>query len=130
MIATNINEVFEKLDFTDSIITDIKWENNLIDLALIVDYYWDIQEGKKETRMLKITFINCINADFHMTPNLIEIPDNEIQSYILSWYTIVGFRKSDIDYKNLICIEIFTTDYGIPWLTAVSKGIQVEEVNK
>lgn len=130
MIATNINEVLEKLDFTDSIITDIKWENNLIDLALIVDYYWDIQEGKKETRMLKITFVSCINADFNMTPNLIEIPDNEIQSYILSWYTIVGFRKSDIDYKNLICIEIFTTDYGTPWLTAVSKGIQVEEVNK
>ncbi len=129
MIATNINEVLEKLDFTDSIITDIKWENNLIDLALIVDYYWDIQEGKKETRMLKIIFRSCINADFHMTPNLIEIPDTEIQSYMLSWYTIVGFRKSDIEYKNLTCIEIFTTDYATPWLTVVSKGIQVDEID-
>ncbi len=130
MIARNLDEVFEKLDFTDSIIIDIKWENNLIDLVLNIDYYWDIQEGHKETRILKVTFKCCIKADFHMTPNLIEMTDAEIQSYILSWYTIVAFRKSYIDCNDMVCIQVLTTDFTVPWLTVLCKGIQVEEINK
>lgn len=130
MIASNLDEVFEKLDFTDSIITDIKWENNLIDLVLYIDYYWDLQEGFKETRMLRVTFKSCLKADFLMTQNLIEMSDSEVQSYILSWFTIVSFRKSNIENKNLNCIEIFTTNFTNPWLTVVCKEIQVDEINQ
>ena len=128
MIASNFNEILEKLDFTDSIITEIRWENNLLDLVLVVDYYWDIQEGKEKTRMLKIIFKSCLKADFQMTHNLVEIPDKEIQSHFLSWYTIIGFRKADSNYKNSICVKIFTTDYSNPWLTVVSKSVKVEEI--
>lgn len=130
MIASNLDEVFEKLDFTDSIITDIKWENNLIDLVLYIDYYWDLQEGFKETRMLRVTFKSCLKADFLMTQNLIEMSDSEVQFYILSWFTIVSFRKSNIENKNLNCIEIFTTNFTNPWLTVVCKEIQVDEINQ
>ncbi len=130
MIASNLDEVFEKLDFTDSIITDIKWENNLIDLVLYIDYYWDLQEGFKETRMLRVTFKSCLKAGFLMTQNLIEMSDSEVQSYILSWFTIVSFRKSNIENKNLNCIEIFTTNFTNPWLTVVCKEIQVDEINQ
>ncbi|EPR14134.1 hypothetical protein [Ruminiclostridium papyrosolvens] len=130
MIAKNIDEVFQKLDFTDSIITAVKWEDNLIDLALYIDYYWDIQEGFKETRMLKVTFKSCLKVDFLMTQNLIEMSDSEVQTYILSWFTIVSFRKSNIENKNLNCIEIFTTNYTNPWLTVLCKEIQVDEINQ
>jgi len=32
-LASNIHEVLDNFDFTDSIVTDIRWENNLLDLA-------------------------------------------------------------------------------------------------
>jgi len=44
MLANNLNEILENFDFTDSIVTCVEWADNLIDLIVTVDYYWDIQE--------------------------------------------------------------------------------------
>lgn len=54
MLANNLNEILEKYDFTDSIITSVKWSENKLDLIVSVDYYWDVQEGRDTTRILKL----------------------------------------------------------------------------
>lgn len=59
MLANNIKEILENYDFTDSIVTCIKWADNLIDLIITVDYYWDIQNGSDNTRLLNLVFKNC-----------------------------------------------------------------------
>jgi len=43
MLANNLNEILEKYDFTDSIITSVKWSENKLDLIVSVDYYWDVR---------------------------------------------------------------------------------------
>lgn len=45
MISNDIGEILNDYEFTDSIITNLKWEDNLLDLSITVDYYRDIQEG-------------------------------------------------------------------------------------
>ncbi|WP_143415783.1 hypothetical protein [Geobacillus sp. E263] len=54
IIASNIEEIENAFDFTDSIITGVKWANHLTDLSISLDYYWDIQDGKSKTRELTL----------------------------------------------------------------------------
>lgn len=72
-LASNIHEVLNNFDFTDSIVTDISWENNLLDLTLVVDYYWDIQEGRSKTRQLMLKFVNCVKADFEIKKDILPL---------------------------------------------------------
>lgn len=116
-----------KYDFTDSIVTQVKWAENLLDLMVVVDYYWDIQEGRDETRLLCITFKDCISADFKFGKTL---PIYEDEVNIESCFTIVLFNEnleSEAVTKNYKCIEIHTTDYSRPWLSVICRDVILEE---
>ncbi|WP_433958668.1 hypothetical protein [Cytobacillus horneckiae] len=130
LIANGFEEIYNNLDFTDSIIECINWENNLLDLILIIDYY-DVNEEQ----LLKLRFKDCLKADFSLTPNVIRVPEEEKGSYSMSWYTIQNYkllRDSELlnEYKPevLFHFQIFTADHVVPWLSVVSRGIQVEKV--
>lgn len=56
MLANNLNNILEDFDFTDSIATEVKWSKHLVDLEVVVDYYWDIQDGRDETRFIEAYF--------------------------------------------------------------------------
>jgi hypothetical protein len=71
IIASNIEEIENAFDFTDSIITGVKWANHLTDLSISVDYYCDIQDGKSETRELTLVFKDCLKAEFSMPSKFI-----------------------------------------------------------
>jgi hypothetical protein len=129
-LAGNVNEILENFDFTDSIITDIKWTNNLLDLVIIVDYYWDIQEGREETRLLKIIFKNCVKADFKINKKV--LPYSEIST--VSFFTIILFKENaESDFLNEYStnkqqhLEIYTTDYSTPWLSVLCSEVTLEE---
>ncbi|HEY0829121.1 MAG TPA: hypothetical protein VGE40_13565 [Bacilli bacterium] len=129
IIANGFEEIYNTLDFTDSIVERISWENNLLDLALTIYYYIN----RDEEELLTIRFTDCIKADFSLTTNLLNVTEEEKCSYSLSWYTIQNYKmlkNSELlkQYNNLelIHFQIFTTDQVIPWLTVVSRGIQVE----
>lgn len=126
MLAGNLDEIFNKFDFTDSIVTQVKWSENLTDLFVIVDYYWDIQEGRDQARQLKIIFRNCKKAHFNITK---ELPLEDSAS-IFSCFTIVMFTEKKgsalypCGYRN---IEIYTTDYSEPWLSLSCSEVLLEE---
>ncbi|WP_142334276.1 hypothetical protein [Bacillus pseudomycoides] len=130
LIANGFEEIYNNLDFTDSIIECIAWENNLLDLVLTIDYY-----NSNEEELLKLRFKDCLKADFSLTTNLLSVPEEEKRSYSMSWYTIQNYkllRDSELlkqyNQKELFHLQIFTTDQVIPWLSVVSKEIQVERV--
>jgi hypothetical protein len=132
-LASNINEVLDNFDFTDSIVTDIKWEKGLLDLALVVDYYWDIQEGRSETRQLKLNFANCVKADFQIKKDILPLSEEIINTD--SCYTIVLFKVNEesellrhYGLKGLKHIELFTLDYSKPWLSILCDDVTLEEV--
>ncbi|MGL4820425.1 MAG: hypothetical protein ACRC5C_10615, partial [Bacilli bacterium] len=91
MLLNSLDKINEKYDFTDSIITMVKWGDNLLDLVVTVDYYWDIQEGKTETRLLNIIFKNCLSSKFTTIPK--NIPLNTDEKYLFSFFTIILFKE-------------------------------------
>ncbi|MEW9702678.1 hypothetical protein [Paenibacillus sp. SI8] len=133
VLAEGLSDIFDEFDFTDSIISEIKWENNFFDLAITVDYYWDIQEGKETTRLLKLIFKDVIRADFQANKMLANLPKSEIHPD--SWYTIVRFAEGTnnefIKDENLVdfkSIQIFTYDHSTPLLSVAFREIVIVEV--
>lgn len=132
VLADNIQDVFENFDFTESIITEVKWENNLFDLSVTLDYWWNLDDDPTSTKgygtkILKLTFIDCIRANFNQGTNLIELDKEEIHPP--SWFTVVNFRESaQTDSRNLLNLEIITMDYDNPWLRVQCRGIKLEKV--
>ncbi|CAM3843236.1 hypothetical protein [Marinicrinis lubricantis] len=124
MLATNLHDVLEDFDFTDSIVTDVKWADNLIDLIVVVDYYWDIQDGHDTTRLLKIIFKNCKKADFQISTELPLSPDEVNKE---SLFTIVLFKELAESLDNQKRVGIFTSDYSKPWLSVVCSDVMLEE---
>ncbi|ABN53000.1 hypothetical protein Cthe_1779 [Acetivibrio thermocellus ATCC 27405] len=127
MLANNLNEILEKYDFTDSIITSVKWSENKLDLIVSVDYYWDVQEGRDTTRILKLIFKNCIKANFHIT-NQLALDSNLVNTD--SYFTIILFKGKESDYLSEgkgKQVEIFTTDYSTPWLTVICREVILTE---
>ena len=124
MLATNLNDVLENYDFTDSIVTEVQWADNLIDLTVVVDYYWDIQDGHDTTRLLKIIFKKCIKADFQTSTELLLTPDEVNKE---SLFTIVLFKELTENLDKQKHVGIFTTDYSKPWLSVVCSDVMLKE---
>jgi hypothetical protein len=124
LLATNLNDVLENFDFTDSIVTEVGWADNLIDLAVVVDYYWDIQDGHDTTRLLKIIFKNCIKADFQISAEL-PLTSDEVNKESL--FTIVLFKELAENLDKQKHVGIFTSDYTKPWLSVVCSDVMLEE---
>lgn len=133
IIANGFDEIYDNLDFTDSIVEGINWENGLLDLVLTVDYYF----GQDESNLLRIKFNDCLKADFLLTDNLLTVPEEEKHSYSMSWYTIQNYKlvnESDFIKKygepDLIHFEIYTVDQERPWLSVISRGVTVEKLSE
>lgn len=124
MLATNLHDVLEHFDFTDSIVTEVRWADNLIDLIVMVDYYWDIQEGHDNTRMIKIIFEHCTKADFQISTDLPLSPDDVNKESLL---TIVLFKELEGSSDKHKHVGIFTIDYSKPWLSIVCSNVVLEE---
>lgn len=124
LLATNLQDILENFDFTDSIVTEVKWSDNLIDLILVVDYYWDIQDGHDTTRILKIIFKSCKRADFQISTELPLSPEEVNKE---SLFTIVLFKELAGSSDKQQHVGIFTTDYSKPWLSVVCSNVMLEE---
>jgi hypothetical protein len=92
MLSNNLNEILEKYDFTDSIIVNAKWADNLVDLIIKVDYYWNIQEGRNTARLLQIVFKNCLKVNFQMG-KVFPLENNLVNTYsFLLFYCLRRIR--------------------------------------
>ena len=127
MLAKNLHDVLENFDFTDSIVTEVKWAENLIDLIVVVDYYWDIQNNCDTTRLLNIVFKNCSKVGYHISSAL-PLSPSEINKESL--FTIVLFKElaeSGFNLDKQKHVGIFTTDYSKPWLSVECSEVILEE---
>lgn len=108
MILDNIRIILKEYDFTDSIIVDIFSEKYFTKIILLIDYYWDIQEGRTDSRILKLTFDDCTNVKYRVEKTIVEDIRKGINTF--SFYTIVKVVcKSDKE----ISIYNGITDYPI-----------------
>ncbi|WMJ15132.1 hypothetical protein RA955_09735 [Geobacillus proteiniphilus] len=128
ILARGIDEIENTFDFTDSIVTDVRWVNHLRDLSIRLDYYWDIQEGKRETRELTLVFQHCLKAEFHMPKELFHLPESVRN--IDSWFTIVSVKRAESgqqDASGWHRMNIYTFDYKTPWATIVCREVILEQ---
>ena len=124
ILSRGIRSLTEDFCFTDSIVTDIRWDDNLLDLLVVTWYYWDIQEGKKIARELTIRLKNCRQANFAITKCYDMVHKTELRDYIISWYTITHCTAEE---KNgLIEVSIKTIDDDPKWLFAKCEEIWIE----
>ena len=125
MVLTRSLERFNsEFDFTDSIVIGTNWDFNMLDLLVTVDYYWDTQDDKNKNRELTIRFKSCKEAIFNLPQIFSDIPSNERQSYVLSWYTITHcYSKSN---NGLLEVSIKTVDDNPTWLTVKCEEVWVE----
>jgi len=124
ILVKGLEAFYNDYCLTDSIVTKISWDDNLLDLLVTVDYYWDIQEGRDKTRELTIRFKNCREAAFTMPKSFDTIPENELKSYVYSWYTIT--HCSVKDNNGLLEVSLKTIDDNPRWLTVKCEEILVE----
>ena len=124
ILTKNYEHFIKEYDFIDSIVTEIKWDSNLLDLLVVVDYYWDKQVGRTENRDLTLHFKNCSEAAFKM-PKFFDITLKEkLPSYVYSWYTITHvfvYKKG-----NMLDVSIKTIDNDPKWLSLICEEIWIE----
>ena len=130
ILSKNYETIYDDYCFMDSIVTGIHWDSNLLDLVVTLDYYWDIQEGKTETRELMLRFKNCIEANFSM-PQISEIKnisDDKIKVHTWFLYTITGFEvRND---NGLIEVSVKTNDGKGIWLFVKCMELWIETNNQ
>ncbi|MGP1908358.1 hypothetical protein ACTSEZ_09295 [Metabacillus sp. JX24] len=122
MLTNKINEILEEYDFTDSIITDMRWENSLLDYSITIDYNFYLPENEMKTKDLKLIFQNCTTLNLNLARNLFDhIEPNQTNFY--SWFTIVkfNFREQDKDY----IIELYTYEFDTPSISITCNSIEL-----
>lgn len=125
IIANNYKEIKDHFDFTDSIITDIKW-NNPLDLSITIDYYWDTQENREENRTLALHFKDCLDVEYKIKKEILEMSRNDI--HFDSLFTIILFENVEANSSEFYHFHIYTFDYKEPLLKIICKQVQLEEV--
>ena len=91
MEYNDLDTVFEEFDFTDSIIIDICSDKFLTRVSLLIDYYWDIQEGESETRILEMSFTGCTKVVNYVSSDIVKMI--ELGENVDSYFTIVRIEK-------------------------------------
>lgn len=92
MEYNSFSMILDEFDFTDSIIVDIAEKNFLTELSLLIDYYWDIQEGKNETRILKLSFMGCTKIIYSISKDIVK--EIELGHNVDSFFTIVRLERT------------------------------------
>ena len=118
VITKKADEILRKLDFMDSIVIGIRWDSNLLDLIVEVDYFWSEKESDKE---LTIRFKNCVEAKFTVPERFA----NDLNEDIFSPYTI-----TDVSVKqsaDMVEVSIRTVEDEPRWLQVKCREVWVEE---
>ena len=122
LVLSKCIEAFAKeFDFTEGIVSEIRWDTNLIDLLITVYYFWDEYKGKSLTIRIK----NCREANFNMPKHYNTVPKSDLKNYIYSWYTITQFSVKAS--SGLVEIGIQTIDTSPRWLTALCEEVWIED---
>ncbi|WP_457786471.1 hypothetical protein [Geobacillus sp. Geo 8.1] len=105
IIANNYKEIKDHFDFTDSIITDIKW-NNPLDLSITIDYYWDVQENRGENRTFVLHFQDCVAVEYKMRKEVIGMSREDL--HFDSLFTMIRFEHAAADSSGFQHFHIYT----------------------
>jgi hypothetical protein len=124
ILSKDIESFCNKFDFTEGIVTEIRWDSNLLDLLVVVYYYWDIRDGRKSNRELTIRLRNCREAIFTMPKVFENIPKDKLKTYTYSWYTVTHYLVEND--SGLLNVSFKTVDANPRWLTAKCEEIWVE----
>ncbi|AGT33240.1 hypothetical protein M493_15015 [Geobacillus genomosp. 3] len=125
IIANNYREIKDHFDFTDSIITDMKW-NNPLDLCITIDYYWDTQENREKNRTLVLHFKDCLAVKYKTKQAILEMSRDDL--HFDSLFTIIRFENVEVNSSGFGHFHIYTFDYKEPLLKIICKQVQLEEV--
>ena len=120
VIYKKIEEIKEKFDICDSIICGIRWDENMLNLLIIVDYYVGPNADEK-TYVIRLK--DCFEAKFKMTEWMQKTPADERHKYIWSWHSAFYM---EIEKNETTEIKIVTGLDNV-WLEAKCEEIWIED---
>lgn len=102
VIYKSIREIKENFDICDSIIYGIRWDENMLDLLIVV-YYYVGPDAEEKTYVIRLK--DCFEVKLKMTEWMQKTPANERQKYWWHWYTTFCM---EIEKKDTLEIRILT----------------------
>jgi len=123
-IVKGHEKIIKQFDFFESYVTKIEWSEDLFDLIITVNYFWQ-DKNDCQNQNIKIILKNCTFVSFDSPQNNVQSSAFErsmAQSYVL--YSIQSFsvRKE----KNKVDLKIGTTELEHQWLNAQCFDLWVE----
>ena len=128
VVSLAINSSF--LDFTESVVQEVRFAAPFRDLALVVDYYWDLDNPESTSPgpgvLLNLRFKECVEVHFKTSSKAFQIPDNEVSPVS---FTIVGWREempAGSEFRHYFFQSSHSPEE--PWLQVVCRELIVERV--
>lgn len=109
------NNTGEKLDLCDSIIENIAWDKNMLDIIITINYYL----GKNDDKIIKIKFLNCSRFIYQI--NSIGLCSN---THIWECITIVQWKVNENNGELEVSFE---GDRNYRFLTINCRDFIIEE---
>ena len=123
-IVKGFEKIEKQFDFFESYVDKIEWSEDLFDLIITINYYWQ-DENNCKNRDIRLILKNCTYVSFDSPQNKINPSTFErtsAYSYVL--YSIQSFlTKKNTDNIN---VQIGTTELDHKWLNAQCSDIWVE----
>lgn len=123
-IAKGREKIMKQFDFFESYVNKIEWSDDLFDLIITVNYFWQDENNCKDCD-IRIILKNCTFVSFDSPQNNINCNNYErtlASSYVL--YSIETFLVEK--NKDSLNVQIGTTILNHKWLNAQCTDLWVE----
>jgi hypothetical protein len=134
-ITDDLDAIFE-YGFTESIISKMRWETNLLDFSIMLDYW---RGPGQEEKQLKLVFKRSVKVDFMIPHDIALVPENEWRpAHSWSWFTIIWLVEADVpeslknrySFNELKGIEIYTDTGEEPTFFIVCEKVELYDVTQ
>ena len=123
ILSRNFKDINSIYDFSEGIICNICWDNNITDLLVTVYYYFEEPRDLKD-KNVTIRFKKCSTVNFDYNNMLDSMKEYNI---VAPHPTIEHFSLK----KNSSSIHVeITTNYASPMISLVCDEIWVESIEK
>ncbi len=123
ILSRDFNDINSIYDFSEGIICDIYWDDNLIDLLVTVYYYFDEPRDLKD-KDVTIRFKKCSTVNFDCSNMLASMKEYSIVAPHPTIEHILLKKNS-----SSMNVEI-ATNYASPMISLTCDEIWVESIDK
>lgn len=123
-IIKSKEEIMNRFDFFESYVNKIAWSEDLFDLIITVNYFWQDENNCKDCDV-KIILKNCTFVSFDSPQNSINC--NNFERTLADSYVMYSIQTFEVEKdKDKLIVQIGTTELNHKWLKVQCSDLWVE----